>query len=107
MAGSRNGEMPASAYELARILKACLEGLIVLSVGESGAARLELPDQSTPGVTPMLAREVREASVPVLVRNLIGPGFELSLVRRHAETLQPLTDYLAALSATSTATGYA
>jgi hypothetical protein len=107
MAGSRRGKMPAPNYELARILKPCLEGLIVLSFGESRTTRLELCDQRAPGVTPILAREVREATVPVLVRNVIGPGLELSLIRPHAETLWPPTDYLAGVSVTSTATGYA
>jgi len=105
MAGHRRGKMPAPDYELARSPKPCLEGLVVPSLGESRTTRLELPDQSTPGVTPIPAREVREASVPVLVRNVIGLGFELSLIRPHAETLWSPTDYLVGLSATSTATG--
>jgi hypothetical protein len=105
MAGSLNGKMPAPAYGLARILKPCLEGLVVLSLGESRAASRELPEQRAPGVTPILAREVREAFVPLLVRNVIGPGLELSLIRQHVEALWSPTDYLAALSATSTATG--
>jgi hypothetical protein len=107
MAGSRSGKMPAPAYALARILKTGLEGLIVLSLGESWTTRRELSDESAPGVTPILASEVREASVPVLVGNVIGPGFEPILTRRHAGLLRSLTDYLAGLSATSTATGYA
>ena len=104
MAGLGGGKMPAD-YELARIPKPCLEGLVVLSLGESRTTRRELSDQRTPGATPILACEVREASVPVLVRDVIGPGFELILTRPHAGFLRSPTDYRAALSATSTATG--
>jgi hypothetical protein len=105
MAGLLRGKMPAPDCELARILKPCLEGLVVLSLGESWTTRRELSDQSTPGVTPILAREVHEASVPILVRDVISLGFEFILTRRHAGLLRSLTDYLAGLSATSTATG--
>jgi hypothetical protein len=55
---------------------------------------------------PILAREVREAPVPVFIRNLIGLDSSSAWLGRTRRLVCPRPpDYLAGLSATSTATG--